>query len=323
MGGEEARTAAPSWTGRASGWLRGTRGGLLLIAALLGAGAGLGAVAFRYLVYGFTWLATGHTEFGQQGYVGSRHFPWLGLGFFVVIPVVGGIIYGPLIYRYAREARGHGVPEVMIAVAENGGRIRPQVSAVKAVASALCIGVGGSVGREGPIVQIGSALASSVGQWIKMPENRLRILVACGAAGGISATFNAPMKVAEDGQQIAGWVTGTGALAAVARQVQGGETGAPEAQLSAGGARPDAASALREPPTPLDGYRVVEITIGDASPGAGQVLGAITWPAGWTPVSVLQDRRLGSPDPGITLAAGDRINVLAPVADPRDQPGPT
>ncbi len=81
----------------------------------------------------------------------------------------------------------------MLAVAENGGRIRPQVSAVKAVASALCIGTGGSVGREGPIVQIGSALASGLGQWIRMPENRLRILVACGAAGGISATFNAPI----------------------------------------------------------------------------------------------------------------------------------
>ena len=81
----------------------------------------------------------------------------------------------------------------MIAVAENGGRIRPQVTVVKALASALCIGTGGSVGREGPIVQIGSALASSLGQWVRMPENRLRILVACGAAGGISATFNAPI----------------------------------------------------------------------------------------------------------------------------------
>ena len=81
----------------------------------------------------------------------------------------------------------------MLAVAENGGRIRPQVSVVKAVASALCIGTGGSVGREGPIVQIGSALASSLGQWVRMPENRLRILVACGAAGGIAATFNAPI----------------------------------------------------------------------------------------------------------------------------------
>jgi chloride channel protein, CIC family len=193
MRGARVRAAATPWMGQAGGWLRGTRGGLLVIAALVGAGAGLGAVVFRYLVYGFTWLATGHTEFGQQGHVGSSHLPWLGLGFFVVIPVIGGLIYGPLIYRYAREARGHGVPEVMMAVAERGGRIRPQVSVVKALASALCIGVGGSVGREGPIVQIGSALASSVGQWIRMRENRLRILVACGAAGGISATFNAPI----------------------------------------------------------------------------------------------------------------------------------
>ena len=121
------------------------------------------------------------------------HLPWLGIGFFLLIPVVGGLLYGPLIQRFAREARGHGVPEVMLAVAENGGRIRPQVSIVKALASALCIGTGGSVGREGPIVQIGSAFASSLGQLVKMSESRLRIIVACGAAGGIAATFNAPL----------------------------------------------------------------------------------------------------------------------------------
>jgi len=178
---------------RAIGWLRAGRGGLFLLALLVGAGAGLGAVAFRYLVYFFTWLPTGHSEFGQAGRVGSAHLPWLGLGFFVVIPVIGGLVYGPLIYQWAREARGHGVPEVMIAVADNGGRIRPQVSVVKALASALCIGSGGSVGREGPIVQIGSALASSLGQRVRLPESRLRILVACGAAGGIAATFNAPI----------------------------------------------------------------------------------------------------------------------------------
>lgn len=179
--------------GRAMAWLRAGRGGMFLLALLVGVGSGLGAVVFRYLIYFFTWLATGHSQFGQAGYVGSSHLPWLGLGFFVVIPVIGGLIYGPLIYKWAREARGHGVPEVMIAVADNGGRIRWQVSVVKALASAICIGVGGSVGREGPIVQIGSALASSLGQWVRMPENRLRVLVACGAAGGISATFNAPI----------------------------------------------------------------------------------------------------------------------------------
>jgi CIC family chloride channel protein len=179
--------------GRVAGWSRANRLGLFCVAIVVGVGAGLGAVAFRYLIFGFTWLATGHTEFGQQGWVGSDNLPWLGVGFFVVIPVIGGLLYGPLISRFAREARGHGVPEVMIAVAENGGRIRAQVTVVKALASAMCIGTGGSVGREGPIVQIGAALASSLGQWVRMPENRLRVLVACGAAGGISATFNAPI----------------------------------------------------------------------------------------------------------------------------------
>jgi chloride channel protein, CIC family len=188
-----AAIGTPRLNARAAGWLRGSRAGLFVIATLVGAGSGLGAVAFRYLIYLVTWLATGHVQFGQAGYTGSAHLPWLGLGFFVVIPVAGGLVYGPLIYRYAREARGHGVPEVMVAVAERGGRIRPQVSVVKAVASAVCIGTGGSVGREGPIVQIGSALASAFGQWTRMPENRMRILVACGAAGGISATFNAPV----------------------------------------------------------------------------------------------------------------------------------
>ena len=182
-----------SVTDRIAAGLRGSRFGLFGIAIAVGVAAGVGAVIFRYLISFLTWVATGKSEFGQDGYVGSAHLPWLGLGFFVLIPVVGGILYGPLVYRFAREARGHGVPEVMVAVAENGGRIRPQVAAVKALASALTIATGGSVGREGPIVQIGSALASGLGQWIRMPENRMRILVACGAGGGIAATFNAPI----------------------------------------------------------------------------------------------------------------------------------
>jgi CIC family chloride channel protein len=185
--------AAAPLAARAAGWLRGSRGGLLVVAVVVGVGSGLGAVAFRYLIYFVTWLVTGRDQFGQAGHVASARLPWLGLGFFVLVPVLGGLLYGPLVYRYAREARGHGVPEVMVAVAEHGGRIRPQVSVVKALASALCIGTGGSVGREGPIVQIGSALASGFGQWVRMPENRMRILVACGAGGGIAATFNAPI----------------------------------------------------------------------------------------------------------------------------------
>jgi CIC family chloride channel protein len=163
------------------------------MALLVGAGAGLGAAAFRWLIFSITWLVTGHQQFGQQGHALSLHLPWLGIWFVVVVPIVGGLLYGPLINRFAREARGHGVPEVMLAVAENGGRIRPPVTIVKALASAMCIGVGGSVGREGPIVQIGSALASTLGQLVRLSERELRIIVACGAAGGIAATFNAPI----------------------------------------------------------------------------------------------------------------------------------
>jgi CIC family chloride channel protein len=178
---------------RAWDWLRGSPTGLVLLALGVGAGAGAGAVAFRYLILWFTQLFTGHNDYSSVGRAPYGFYHEVGFWFVVAAPVVGGLIYGPLIHFFAREARGHGVPEVMLAVAERGGRIRPQVAVVKSLASALCIGSGGSVGREGPIVQIGSALGSTLGQVTRLPESRLRILVACGAAGGISATFNAPI----------------------------------------------------------------------------------------------------------------------------------
>ncbi|HWB66000.1 MAG TPA: chloride channel protein [Mycobacteriales bacterium] len=181
------------WRRHGFDWVRGSAAGLVPLALLVGAGAGAGAVLFRYLILWVTELATGRSDFSFAGRVGSPHFPGLGAAFVVVVPVIGGLTYGPLIDRFAKEARGHGVPEVMLAVAEKGGRIGPAVAAVKSLASALCIGTGGSVGREGPIVQIGSALGSTIGQRLRLPESRLRLMVACGAAGGIAATFNAPI----------------------------------------------------------------------------------------------------------------------------------
>lgn len=168
-------------------------GGLTLLALLTGVGAGLGAVAFRYMILGFTELFSGHRDYSAAGRAPNPLVPGLGVWFLVLAPVVGGLLYGPLVARFAPEARGHGVPEVMLAVARFGGRMRVQVPAVKALASAICIGSGGSVGREGPIVQIGSALGSLVGQLVRVAEAQLRLLVACGAAAGISATFNAPI----------------------------------------------------------------------------------------------------------------------------------
>lgn len=153
-------------------------------ALLVGLGAGLGAVVFRYLIKAVEWI----------GYV---WFPsvtsnW-GNAYVIIVPAVGGLLVGCLVYFFAREAKGHGVPEVMEAVALRGGRIRPRVAVIKSLASSICIGSGGSVGREGPIVQIGSALGSTLGQALHLSNDRVRNLVACGAAGGIAATFNAPI----------------------------------------------------------------------------------------------------------------------------------
>jgi CIC family chloride channel protein len=167
--------------------------GLTLLALLVGAGAGAGAIAFRYMILGLTYLFTGHRDYSAVGHAPDPWVPGLGVWFVVLAPILGGLLYGPLVSRFAPEARGHGVPEVMYAVNRLGGRMRPQVPVVKSLASALCIGSGGSVGREGPIVQIGSALGSVLGQALRLSEEHLRLLVACGAAGGISATFNAPI----------------------------------------------------------------------------------------------------------------------------------
>ena len=157
---------------------------LLLTAFVVGLTTGIGAVTFRYLIrlmgwIGYTWIPAVTSDWGKA--------------YVVFVPAIGGLIVGLLVYYFAREAKGHGVPEVMEAVALNGGRIRPVVAGVKALASSVCIGSGGSVGREGPIVQIGSALGSTIGQMLKLSDDRVSNLVACGAAGGIAATFNAPI----------------------------------------------------------------------------------------------------------------------------------
>ena len=115
------------------------------------------------------------------------------IGRVLLAPAVGGLIAGPMIARWAKEAKGHGVPEVMQAVALKGGRIRGRVAVVKTLASAITIGSGGSAGREGPIVQVGATLGSKVAQVLGMSEARIRLMVAAGAAGGIAAAFNAPL----------------------------------------------------------------------------------------------------------------------------------
>ena len=108
-------------------------------------------------------------------------------------PALGLLVVAWITRRFAPEAQGHGVPEVIVAVARKDGVIRPRVSLVKILASGICIGTGGSVGREGPIVQIGASLGSVPGQFFRLSSRNIKVLVAAGAAAGISATFNAPL----------------------------------------------------------------------------------------------------------------------------------
>ena len=160
---------------------------MAVLAVVVGLAGGFGAVGFRYLIDFFQSLAYGSPE-ELLHVVEDLHWYMK-----VWVPAAGGLVVGPLVYFFAREAKGHGVPEVMEAVALKGGVIRKRVVVVKSLASAVSISTGGSVGREGPIVQIGSAIGSTLGQVLKVSQDRMRTLVGCGAAAGIAATFNAPI----------------------------------------------------------------------------------------------------------------------------------
>lgn len=160
---------------------------LIILAFVVGLSTGFVALFFRFLIQFFYGLF-----FGE----GEKLFSLLTTEwriFIPLIPALGGLLVGPIVSFFASEAKGHGVPEVMLAVATKGGVIRPRVALAKSVASGICIGSGGSAGREGPIVQIGSAIGSTIGQYFRMSDQRIKVLVGCGAAAGISAVFNAPI----------------------------------------------------------------------------------------------------------------------------------
>ena len=159
---------------------------LTLLAVLVGLLGGFASILFKLMIHFFQnlfWRAESIISV-----VASQ--PWY---LTILIPAAGALLISPLIYYGAREAKGHGVPEIMESLVFRGGRIRTKVVAIKALASSICIASGGSVGREGPIVQISSTIASSIGRLFRIQEKGLRTLVAAGAAAGIGATFNAPI----------------------------------------------------------------------------------------------------------------------------------
>jgi CIC family chloride channel protein len=161
-------------------------GKLAFLAVFVGIITGIAAVLFRHLIeWVFDLAFASPTELLDMS--------WKERIGYAIVPAIGGLIVGPLIWYFAREAKGHGVPEVMDSVIRFGGKIRLRVVGVKALASAVTIGTGGSSGREGPIVHMGSALGSNVAQFLKMTPAQTKIVLGCGAAAGIAATFNTPI----------------------------------------------------------------------------------------------------------------------------------
>ncbi|MBT3879106.1 MAG: chloride channel protein [Candidatus Scalindua sp.] len=182
---------------------------ILILAALVGLTGGYFAIAFRYLIVyvtsllgilceyisiGLHYLALYISKiFSLQHSIDIDAFTGFQFVYILFIPIIGLMLVAFITNVFAKEAKGHGVPEVMSAVTRKGGIIRPRIVLIKMFVSAICIGSGGSVGREGPIVQIGSAIGSFLGQFFKMSSSAVTVLVGCGAAAGISATFNAPI----------------------------------------------------------------------------------------------------------------------------------
>ncbi|HEV2364916.1 MAG TPA: chloride channel protein [Caulobacteraceae bacterium] len=165
---------------------------LTILALGVGVVTGFGAVGFRDLIglvhnIGFA----GRLSFHYDANLFTGAAPWG--AWVILVPVAGAVVVTFLVANFAPEAKGHGVPEVMDAIYYRGGVIRPAVAVIKSLASAVAIGTGASVGREGPIIQIGSALGSSIGQVVRMPAGQRIALVAAGAASGIAATFNTPI----------------------------------------------------------------------------------------------------------------------------------
>jgi len=153
---------------------------LIALAAGIGSVTAFGAIGFMWLL---RWAEHQTIERQQHWSV------WL----LPALPIAGALATGVLVHLFAREARGHGVPEVIDAVYRKKGVIRPRVAIVKSLASACTIGSGGSAGAEGPIIQIGAAIGSGIAQLLRISREHTSTLVGCGAAAGIASVFNAPI----------------------------------------------------------------------------------------------------------------------------------
>ena len=165
----------------------------MVLVSFLAAAIGLLAGGVAFVLYKLIGLFTNLFFFHQwsTAFVSPRYSH---LGYWIiVIPVIGGIVVGFMAKYGSEKIKGHGIPEAMEAVLVNRSRIQPRVAILKPISAAIAIGTGGPFGAEGPIIQTGGALGSLVGQFIHTTASERKVLLACGAAAGMSATFNTPI----------------------------------------------------------------------------------------------------------------------------------
>jgi CIC family chloride channel protein len=160
---------------------------LYLLAIAVGILGGYGAILFRLLIKVSQFIFYQDSK-DFLSFAHNIPFYWK-----VLIPALGGLVVGLIVRWSTEKAKGHGVPELIEAVVLRGGRVSWRTATARVSAAAVTIGAGGSVGREGPIIHIGSFLGSAVAQFMRLGRDRERILMSCGAAAGISATFHAPI----------------------------------------------------------------------------------------------------------------------------------
>jgi CIC family chloride channel protein len=160
---------------------------LYLLAIVVGILGGYGAILFRLLIKGSQFI---FYQNSKDFLLFAREVPFY---LKLLIPALGGLVVGLIVRWGTEKAKAHGVPELIEAVVLRGGGISWRTAAARVSAAAVTIGSGGSVGREGPIIHIGSFLGSAVAQLTRLTRDRERILMSCGAAAGISATFHAPI----------------------------------------------------------------------------------------------------------------------------------
>ncbi|MFW9927287.1 MAG: chloride channel protein [Candidatus Thorarchaeota archaeon] len=180
---------------------------LFTLGAIIGVVSGITAVLFRFLIFSISTIFVIIPQF-------------LGILGWIILPILGGLIVAFIVVRYAPEAKGHGVPEVMEAYALHGGRIRFRIPLLKSIASAISISSGGSCGREGPIAQIGAGAGSAVAAVFNLDKRDRKTLVVCGLSSGIAATFNAPLGGALFGIEVlAGGIIGFSILPVILASV--------------------------------------------------------------------------------------------------------